>query len=183
MIYAQLCITFAAPRRVLHAPEISMPRCSHGVKCPPAAVCPFCEFFPRDRSHMLVLTDYISYKMVITFLEGFVCSNLNFKERIIPDSNTWWRIQQKLGMGDIGAEEKIYTFDQLIRQRAVDIDQTPLFAYPKSQLGVSDYEFITGKDLNRLVDGAAKAFVEAGIQPVVSRGYMYYYSQYRSSHV
>ena len=66
------------------------------------------------------------------------------------------------------AEDKIYTFDQLIRQRAVDEDQTPLFAYPKSRLGIIDYEFVTGKQLDRLVDGAARALIQAGVGPVVS---------------
>lgn len=71
-------------------------------------------------------------------------------------------------MGGITApEEKIHTFDQLIRQRAIDEDQTPLFAYPKSRLGVTDFEFITGKELDKLVDGAAKAFIEKGFAPVV----------------
>ncbi|RDW80543.1 hypothetical protein BP5796_05241 [Coleophoma crateriformis] len=39
----------------------------------------------------------------------------------------------------------ILTFDQLLRRRAVDEDQTPLLAYPKSRLGVADYELIPGK--------------------------------------
>jgi hypothetical protein len=66
-------------------------------------------------------------------------------------------------MGD----EHLLTVDQLIRQRAIDVDQTPLLAYPKSPLGVGDYEHFTGVHLNRLVDGAAKALIEAGIKPVV----------------
>jgi hypothetical protein len=63
--------------------------------------------------------------------------------------------------------EKIYTFDQLILQRANDENQTPLFAYSKSRLGVTDYEFITGKKLNHLVDGAAKELIQSGIPPIV----------------
>ena len=66
------------------------------------------------------------------------------------------------------AESKIYTFDQLIRQRAVDTDQTPLLAYPKSRLGVTDFELISGKQLDSLVDGAAHALIKIGIAPVVS---------------
>jgi len=64
-------------------------------------------------------------------------------------------------------DEKIYTFDQLIHQRAKDEDQTPLFAYPKSRLGVTDYELITGKKLNQLVDGAVKALIQSGFSPTV----------------
>jgi hypothetical protein len=79
-------------------------------------------------------------------------------------------------MGDIGvsqpllkADEKIlYTFDDIIRQRAIDEDQSPLIAYPKTKLGVTDYELFTGEHLNRLVDGATKALIKAGIPPVVS---------------
>ena len=65
-------------------------------------------------------------------------------------------------------DEKIHTFDQLILQRANDETKIPLFAYPKSRLCVSDYEFITGKKLNHFVDGAAKALIQSGLPPVVS---------------
>jgi hypothetical protein len=70
-------------------------------------------------------------------------------------------------MGDAGAEEETLTFDQLLRKRAVDVDQTPLLAYPRSQLGVNDYELVTGAKLNRFVDGAAKALLQRGFKPVV----------------
>lgn len=72
-------------------------------------------------------------------------------------------------MGDIsiGQEESLFTFDQMLRQRALDEDQTPLFASPKSQYGVTDYEFINGKELNRFVDGGVKAFIKIGLSPVV----------------
>jgi hypothetical protein len=69
-------------------------------------------------------------------------------------------------MGNVRLEEKIFTFDQLLRQRAADVDQTPLLAYPR--VGVSDYELITGIMLNDFVDGAAKALIERGFKPVVS---------------
>ncbi|KAE9379666.1 putative NRPS-like enzyme [Stipitochalara longipes BDJ] len=62
--------------------------------------------------------------------------------------------------------KKIYTFDQLICQRGKDEDQTPLFAFPKSRLGVTDYELITGKKLHQLVDGAAKALLHSGLIPM-----------------
>ena len=75
-------------------------------------------------------------------------------------------------MGDIRTfqpvvEGGLQLLDDLIRQRAVDEDQTPLLAYPKSKLGITDYEFFTGRELNRLVDGAAKALIKRGIKPVV----------------
>jgi hypothetical protein len=81
-----------------------------------------------------------------------------------------------LRMGDVGIstplltvdERTMYTFDDIIRQRAIDEDQSPLIAYPKTKLGVTDYELFTGEHLNRLVDGATKALIKAGIPPVVS---------------
>jgi len=76
-------------------------------------------------------------------------------------------------MGDIGCSqlvpesEMIYTFDEVIRQRAVDEDQSPLIAYPKSKFGIPDYEVFSGKVLDQLVDGAAKALIEADVRPLV----------------
>jgi hypothetical protein len=77
-------------------------------------------------------------------------------------------------MGDAGAspvvipkEKPLYTLDELIRQRALDDDQSPLIAYPKTRLGIDDYELFSGKELNGLIDGAAKALMQAGIEPVV----------------
>lgn len=62
---------------------------------------------------------------------------------------------------------KIWTLDQLLRQRAIDEDQTPLIAFPRTRQGYTDYEPITGANLNRFVDGAAKCLIEKGFQPVV----------------
>ncbi|CZR55073.1 related to nonribosomal peptide synthetase MxcG (component of the myxochelin iron transport regul [Phialocephala subalpina] len=69
-------------------------------------------------------------------------------------------------MGDAGPKEEIFTFDQLLRRRAIDEDQTALLAYPKSKYGVDDYELVNGEALNRFVDGAAKALIEKGFKPV-----------------
>jgi hypothetical protein len=74
-----------------------------------------------------------------------------------------------VAMAETGSTEgKIYTFDQLIRQRAVDEDQTPLLAYPRSKLGITDFELVSGKLLDRWVDGAAHALIQAGLAAVVS---------------
>jgi len=70
-------------------------------------------------------------------------------------------------MGDAGPQEEILTFDQLLRLRAIVTQQTPILAYPKTKLGVSDYEFIAGEALNRFVDGAVKSLLNAGFQAVV----------------
>jgi hypothetical protein len=64
--------------------------------------------------------------------------------------------------------ECLYTYDQMLRQRGEDADQTPLIAYPKSRFGVADYELFDGKTLNRFIDGGVKALMKAGFEVVVS---------------
>jgi hypothetical protein len=71
--------------------------------------------------------------------------------------------------------EPLYTYDQMLRQRGTDKDQTPLIAYPKSQFGVTDYEFIDGKTLDRYVDGGVKALMDMGLSAVVSFAGTYFY--------
>ncbi|RDW91655.1 hypothetical protein BP5796_02820 [Coleophoma crateriformis] len=61
---------------------------------------------------------------------------------------------------------KIWTFDQLLQQRAADEDQTPLLAFPKTRQGITDYEPIPGASLNRFVDGAVKCLIRKGFPPV-----------------
>lgn len=70
-------------------------------------------------------------------------------------------------LGKMSAEDKIWTLDQLLRQRAIDEDQTPLVAFPKTRQGITDYELITGASLNRFVDGAAKCLIRKGFLAVV----------------
>ena len=62
---------------------------------------------------------------------------------------------------------ELWTLDQLLRQRAVDENQTPLIAFPKTRQGYTDYELITGATLSRFVDGVAKCLIEKGFPPVV----------------
>lgn len=71
-------------------------------------------------------------------------------------------------------ESKPCIFDDVIRERAEDEEQVPLIAYPRTKDGVDDYEFFTGKQLNTLVDGAVKALIGMGVEPVVSRIVMKY---------
>uniref|UniRef100_A0A093VDW2 Linear gramicidin synthase subunit D n=1 Tax=Talaromyces marneffei PM1 TaxID=1077442 RepID=A0A093VDW2_TALMA len=63
---------------------------------------------------------------------------------------------------------KLWTLDQLLRQRAIDEDQTPLIAFPRTRQGYTDYEPVTGATLNHFVDGTAKCLIEKGFQPVLS---------------
>ncbi|KAG0645595.1 Nonribosomal peptide synthase enzyme [Hyphodiscus hymeniophilus] len=58
------------------------------------------------------------------------------------------------------------TFDEVLLQRAVDEDQSPLIAYPRTKHGVDDYELFTGVQLNHLVDGAVHALMREGIEAV-----------------
>lgn len=72
-------------------------------------------------------------------------------------------------MGDISlGTDQIYTFNQLIRERAEDVDQVPLIAYPANRFSVADYEFFTGAKINTFIDGAVKRFIETGLSPAVS---------------
>ena len=59
------------------------------------------------------------------------------------------------------------TFDEVLLQRAVDEDQSPLVAYPKAKHGVDDYELFTGAWLNQLVDGAVRVLLAEGVEAVV----------------
>lgn len=58
-------------------------------------------------------------------------------------------------------------FDDVLLQRAVDDDQSPLIAYPKTKHGVDNYELFTGTQLNQLVDGAVRALLAEGVEAVV----------------
>lgn len=62
-------------------------------------------------------------------------------------------------------------FDEVLLQRAVDEDQSPLIAYPRTKHGVDDYELFTGSQLNQLVDGAVNALLGKGVEAVVRTTY------------
>lgn len=68
---------------------------------------------------------------------------------------------------------QIWTVDQLLQQRAIDEDQTPLLAFPKTRNSVTDYEPITGASLNCFVDGAAKCLTQKGFPAVVVEQLMF----------
>lgn len=56
--------------------------------------------------------------------------------------------------------------DDLFRLRAADPVQVPLLGFPKSEKGTKDFELLTGQDLNRFVDRAAKHYVESELHTV-----------------
>ncbi|KAL8734217.1 MAG: hypothetical protein Q9166_001703 [cf. Caloplaca sp. 2 TL-2023] len=54
--------------------------------------------------------------------------------------------------------------DDLFKARAKDKVQRPLVAFPKSERGVSDFEYFTGRDLDRFVEHTAKHYLEVGLK-------------------
>lgn len=64
----------------------------------------------------------------------------------------------------------VYVVDDLLRQLADDEEQEPVLAYPASSSGLTDYEFYTPKDLDRLTNAAVQALSDRGIGAVVSFG-------------
>ncbi len=61
---------------------------------------------------------------------------------------------------------KLYMIDDLIRVRANDEEQVPILGYPRYKDSAAEYEFFTGKDLDRMVDEACRAFVKSGFEVV-----------------
>ena len=56
----------------------------------------------------------------------------------------------------------------VFRQRASDPVQKPLVAFPKAPRGVADFEYYTGKDLDRYTDEAACFYTKAKMATVFS---------------
>lgn len=56
--------------------------------------------------------------------------------------------------------------DDLFRLRAADPVQVPLLGLPKSEKGAKDFELLTGQDLDRFVDRAAKHYAESELHVV-----------------
>jgi hypothetical protein len=63
-------------------------------------------------------------------------------------------------------EDEIYTIDELIKRRASELRDSPIFGYPKE--GLIDYEEHSASALDRYVDAAADALQRRGLMPVVS---------------
>lgn len=61
---------------------------------------------------------------------------------------------------------KLYMIDDLIRERANDEEQLPILGFPRYKNSAADYEYFTGKDLDRMVDEACRAFVRNGFEVV-----------------
>ncbi|KAI2466650.1 acetyl-CoA synthetase-like protein [Annulohypoxylon bovei var. microspora] len=64
----------------------------------------------------------------------------------------------------IGKFGKLRVIDDLIRERGKDIEQVPILGYPRYDYDASEYEYFTGKDLDRMVDEACRVLVRAGLK-------------------
>ena len=61
---------------------------------------------------------------------------------------------------------ELRVLDDIIQHRAADDPPAPILGYPKSEHRVDEYESFTGKQLDQLIDGAVKYFLESGLKPV-----------------
>ncbi|KAK8002060.1 NRPS-like enzyme [Apiospora marii] len=59
---------------------------------------------------------------------------------------------------------RLWTIDDLIRVRAQDEVQCPILGYPKYDDKPTDYEYFTGKELDRMVDETCHLLVRAGLE-------------------
>ncbi|KAK8002446.1 hypothetical protein PG989_002165, partial [Apiospora arundinis] len=59
---------------------------------------------------------------------------------------------------------KLWIIDDLIRVRAQDEVQSPVLGYPRYQSKPTDYEYFTGKDLDRMVDETCHLLVRDGLK-------------------
>jgi hypothetical protein len=60
---------------------------------------------------------------------------------------------------------ELQVLDDIVHHRAVDNPPVPILAYPRSGT-VADYEYFTGKDLDRLIDGATRRYLSLGLRIV-----------------
>lgn len=56
--------------------------------------------------------------------------------------------------------------DDVFKARAKDKVQTPLIAFPKSERGAGDFEFFTGQDLDRIIEHAARHYMNTKLKVV-----------------
>ncbi|KAH9884554.1 hypothetical protein F4778DRAFT_787662 [Xylariomycetidae sp. FL2044] len=59
---------------------------------------------------------------------------------------------------------KLWTMDDLVRERAKDEHQVPILGYPKKEDEPANYEYFTGKDLDRMVDEACRTLIGLGFE-------------------
>ncbi|KAK7955093.1 NRPS-like enzyme [Apiospora saccharicola] len=59
---------------------------------------------------------------------------------------------------------RLWTIDDIIRVRAQDEVQCPILGYPRHDDKPTDYEYFTGRDLDRMVDETCHLLVQAGLE-------------------
>lgn len=68
--------------------------------------------------------------------------------------------------------EAINSINDFIVHQAQSIPDTPLIAYPATELGASDFENYSAKDLDSLADEVAKVLASQGLRPKVRKRYI-----------
>lgn len=102
------------------------------------------------------MSDSISSKPAEQLLEG----------RKDNMSTTYTATEERPKRTLVAAQDSILTIDELIRQRAAELQHSPLIGYPKS--GVTDYEEHSAIAVNKYADAAADALQRRGLKKVVS---------------
>ncbi|KAI5290384.1 hypothetical protein KEM52_000470, partial [Ascosphaera acerosa] len=64
---------------------------------------------------------------------------------------------------------RLLVLDDIIQFRKADAEQSPILAYPKNERSVAEFEYFTARDLDRMIDGNVKKFIELGLGPVSLR--------------
>ncbi|KAI3337126.1 acetyl-CoA synthetase-like protein [Xylariaceae sp. AK1471] len=59
---------------------------------------------------------------------------------------------------------KPWMIDDLIRERAKDEVQVPILGYPRHKDRATDYELLTGKEVDRMVDETCRVLMKAGLK-------------------
>lgn len=62
-------------------------------------------------------------------------------------------------------EEELTVVDDLLRQRAVEADQPPLFAYPRTDTGLTSWDTLTANELDQFTNAAVQALRDLGFDP------------------
>jgi hypothetical protein len=62
-----------------------------------------------------------------------------------------------------GAEDAIFTINDLLQQKARNIPDQPLVGYPDAVRGASHYAYYTATDLTRFAKGAAQNLISQGL--------------------
>jgi hypothetical protein len=65
--------------------------------------------------------------------------------------------------------EEINSINDFIIHQARSIPDTPLIAYPASELGAADFENYSARDLDTFADEAAKSLASQGLVPRVNK--------------